>query len=88
MRIIFVRHAEPDYEKDSLTENGRKEAEALAVRTKNWTDIDRFYCSPLGRAVETAAPTLKVSDQRPAHGRDPRTLGPAAAVFHGTGNYV
>lgn len=59
MRIIFVRHAEPDYEKDSLTENGRKEAEALAVRTKNWTDIDRFYCSPLGRAVETAAPTLK-----------------------------
>ena len=77
MRIIFVRHAEPDYEKDSLTENGRKEAEALAVRTKNWTDIDRFYCSP-----------LLLSDQRPAHGRDPRTLGPAAAVFHGTGNYV
>ena len=58
MRIIFVRHGEPDYSTDSLTENGKKEAEALAERTSKW-NVDKFYVSPQGRAKETAAPTLK-----------------------------
>ena len=26
MRLIFIRHAEPDYEHDSLTEKGWREA--------------------------------------------------------------
>ena len=30
MRIIFVRHGEPDYTDDSLTEKGKKEAKLLA----------------------------------------------------------
>ena len=58
MKIIFVRHGEPDYAKDSLTENGWREAECLAGRISKWQVTD-FYCSPLGRAKDTAAPTLK-----------------------------
>ncbi len=52
MRIIFVRHGEPDYSTDSLTENGKKEAEALAERTSKW-NVDKFYVSPQGRAFST-----------------------------------
>lgn len=58
MRLIFVRHAEPDYVKDSLTEKGFKEAEILAQRTKKWT-IDELYCSTMGRAKDTMQPSLK-----------------------------
>ena len=36
MNLIFIRHAEPDYTIDSLTEKGFKEAALLAERTKNW----------------------------------------------------
>ncbi len=32
MRIIFVRHGEPNYELDCLTETGKKQAEAAARR--------------------------------------------------------
>ena len=58
MRLIFVRHAEPDYVHDSLTEKGFKEAEILAKRTKNWKP-DEIYCLPLGRAQATMKPSLK-----------------------------
>lgn len=58
MRLIFVRHAEPDYTIDSLTEKGFKEAELLALRTKNWK-VDEIYCSPLGRAQATMKPSLE-----------------------------
>lgn len=57
MRLIFVRHGEPDYSCDGLTEKGKRDAEILARRICGW-DVDRFFCSPLGRAVETAKPTL------------------------------
>lgn len=57
MKLIFIRHAEPDYEHDSLTEKGFREAELVAERAKNWR-VSQFYCSPLGRAQATAAPTL------------------------------
>lgn len=57
MRLIFIRHGEPDYSTDSLTENGKKEAAALAVRTSKW-NVDHVYVSSYGRAKETAAPTL------------------------------
>lgn len=58
MRIVFVRHGEPNYANDSLTEKGRREAELLSQRIKNWK-VDEFYCSPLGRARETASYTLE-----------------------------
>lgn len=58
MNLIFIRHAEPDYSIDSLTEKGWKEAELLSHRTAKW-DIKDIYCSPLGRAKDTASFTLK-----------------------------
>ena len=36
MRILIVRHGDPDYEKDSLTPKGFREAELLAERFVNW----------------------------------------------------
>jgi len=57
MKLIFIRHAEPDYSIDSLTEKGWKEAELLSHRTTKW-NIKDIYCSPLGRAKDTASVTL------------------------------
>ncbi len=58
MRILLIRHADPDYSIDSITEQGKKEAELLSDRLVN-EDIKDFYCSPMGRARDTLAPTLK-----------------------------
>lgn len=58
MRLIFVRHAEPDYSIDSLTPKGRFEAELLSRRLVK-LNVKAFYVSPLGRAKDTALPTLK-----------------------------
>lgn len=58
MKIVICRHGDPDYENDSLTEKGRREAELLAERIAG-LDVKAFYVSPLGRAKATAAPTLK-----------------------------
>lgn len=41
MRLIFIRHGEPDYEHDSLTEKGWREAKLLAARTKDWANVNR-----------------------------------------------
>ena len=57
MKLIFIRHGDPDYEKDSLTEKGWREAEILSDRVAKW-DVKNFYCSPLGRAQDTASVTL------------------------------
>lgn len=59
IRIIFIRHGEPDYEHDTLTEKGWREAHLLAQRVCRW-DVKDFYCSPLGRARDTASPSLKL----------------------------
>lgn len=53
MRLIFIRHGDPDYGRDSLTEKGWREARLLAERVKNWK-VDDVYVSPLGRARDTA----------------------------------
>lgn len=58
MKLLIVRHGDPDYEIDSLTEKGWREAEYLAERLAE-TDIAAFYVSPLGRAKDTASLTLK-----------------------------
>lgn len=58
MRIIFVRHGEPDYEKDCLTKIGEKQAEAAAARLER-EGISEIYASPMGRAAQTAAFTAK-----------------------------
>ena len=53
MRIVFVRHGEPDYARDCLTETGRRQA-ALAARRLREEGIGELWSSPLGRARETA----------------------------------
>ena len=58
MKILIIRHGDPDYENDSLTEHGRLEAEYLAEMLCK-KDIKSFYTSPYGRAYETAAVTLE-----------------------------
>ena len=35
MRILLIRHGDPDYEHDTLTEKGRREAELLAKRASS-----------------------------------------------------
>ena len=59
MRLIFIRHGDPDYSIDSLTEKGKREATLLAKRVSKW-DIDNIYCSPLGRAKKTAEYSLNM----------------------------
>lgn len=58
MKLLIVRHADPDYSIDSLTETGWIEAELLSHRLTK-LDVKAFYVSPLGRAKDTASLTLK-----------------------------
>lgn len=58
MKLLIVRHGDPDYEADALTEKGWKEAEYLSERLTK-LDVKAFYVSPLRRAKETASFTLQ-----------------------------
>ncbi|MDD3410589.1 MAG: histidine phosphatase family protein [Eubacteriales bacterium] len=58
MKILLIRHGDPDYEHDSLTEKGWREAEQLSQRLIQLPVRD-FYVSPLGRAQATAGVTLQ-----------------------------
>ncbi|MCL2810020.1 MAG: histidine phosphatase family protein [Treponema sp.] len=58
MLLYIIRHGEPDYATDSLTENGKKQANALADRLCIH-GFDEIYTSPLGRAIQTAQPTCQ-----------------------------
>ena len=58
MKLLIIRHDDPDYTIDSLTEKGWREAEFLKERLLK-LDVKDFYCSPLGRAKATASPTLE-----------------------------
>ena len=60
MRILLIRHGDPDYEHDTLTEKGRREAELLAKRASSLA-MGSCYQSPLGRAMDTAQPCLKAT---------------------------
>ena len=58
MKLLIIRHAQPDYIHDSLTETGFREAELLSQKLKHMPIAD-LYCSPLGRAQRTAKPTAE-----------------------------
>ena len=58
MKLLIVRHGDPDYSIDSLTPTGWKEAEILSERISK-LDVKAFYVSPLGRAKDTASLALK-----------------------------
>ena len=58
MKLVIVRHGDPDYEHDTLTKTGWEEAELLSERLSKM-HFDGIFCSPRGRARDTAAPTLQ-----------------------------
>src|SRR6185436_9096827 len=60
MRLYIIRHAEPDYENNTITKQGHKEAAALAKKLKR-EGLTHIYSSPLGRALHTSAYTAKAT---------------------------
>ena len=59
MKLLFIRHGEPDYQLDCLTENGILQAKRLAARLEREENIDKAYLSPMGRAQQTGEIYLK-----------------------------
>ncbi|MBR5096892.1 MAG: histidine phosphatase family protein [Treponema sp.] len=53
MRIVFVRHGDPNYELDCLTPKGKLQAKAAAQRLLR-EGIEEVWSSIMGRAKETA----------------------------------
>lgn len=47
LRLILIRHGDPDYERDNLTPRGQREAALLADRAASW-EVDEAFCSPPG----------------------------------------
>jgi probable phosphoglycerate mutase len=52
MTIYLIRHADPDYQNDTITEKGHLEAQAVAKRMAA-VKPDRIYTSSMGRAKAT-----------------------------------
>lgn len=53
MKLILIRHGDPDYPNDSLTQLGHHQAAGLK-RAFEQIPIDHLYSSPMGRARLTA----------------------------------
>ena len=64
MLLSYIRHGDPIYTPDSLTEQGEKQAEALSKRLAD-VDFDRIYVSTSNRAYLTAKPTLEKCGKEP-----------------------
>jgi len=58
MKLLIIRHADPYYPTDSLTEKGEREAEFLSKKLVN-ENITQIFVSPHGRAQLTAKPTAE-----------------------------
>lgn len=58
MILYYIRHGDPIYNPDSLTELGHKQAEALSKRLIKY-GIDEIYVSSSNRAKLTAEPLAK-----------------------------
>ncbi len=59
MLLYIIRHGDPDYTTDTLTERGWEQAEAVAKRLAA-SGINRVFSSPMGRAKQTAEPTCRL----------------------------
>ena len=58
MKLLLIRHADPDNKIDGLTEKGHREAALLAERLQK-EKIVKIYSSPFGRAKRTAEYTAR-----------------------------
>ena len=59
MLLYIIRHGDPHYPTDSLTERGVLQAEAVGKRLAA-AGITQVYSSPMGRAKQTAEPTCRL----------------------------
>lgn len=59
MILYIIRHGEPNYAIDHLTETGWLQAEAVGERMAK-IGLDRIFTSPMGRARDTSAPTCRL----------------------------
>jgi len=59
MLLYIVRHGDPDYAADSLTERGKLQAEAVGKRIFD-AGVTQIYSSPMGRARQTAEPACRL----------------------------
>ena len=59
MILYYVRHGDPIYDPDQLTELGKRQAEAVGRRLSQY-GLDEIYVSSSERAKQTAAPTLEI----------------------------
>jgi len=59
MKLILIRHGDPDYANDSLTPLGHEQAEQLA-QALDAIRLDAIYASPMGRAQLTAGYTARL----------------------------
>ncbi len=66
MRLLFIRHGDPDYEHDCLTSEGVEEAQLLADYLPG-IDPGTLYVSPLGRARQTASYYLEKTGAEPVY---------------------
>jgi len=64
MLLYIVRHGDPNYKLDCLTERGKLQAEAVGKRIAA-SGINRIFSSPMGRARETAAPACRLLGLEP-----------------------
>ena len=58
MLFFYIRHGQPIYDPDSLTEEGHRQAEALSKRLVTH-GLDELYASTSNRAILTAQPTCE-----------------------------
>ena len=65
MKLLIIRHGDPNYEIDGLTEKGEREVALLTDRLCREERIDKVYCSTYGRAKLTIEPTLKALGMHP-----------------------
>lgn len=66
MRLVIIRHGEPDYSIDSLTPKGWREAELLSERIAQIENA-HYYCSTMGRAVDTSRASIGKISERLGH---------------------
>ena len=65
MLLYIIRHGDPIYDPDSLTDLGHEQARALVPRLAP-LGFDKIFVSPMIRAQQTAAPTCEALGMTPA----------------------
>ena len=64
MIFYYIRHGQPIYSPNCLTEYGKEQAEALVKRLALY-GLDEIYSSPSTRALQTAQPTCDFLKKEP-----------------------